>query len=208
MSQDPEMSRPGEPIWEIVTLYPNQGSWNESDYLAFDASRLVEFDNGMVEFIEMQTELHQAIVLYLYLQLHQFSVSLSEHSGVCLVAPLKVRLWEGKYREPDLVFLLSKNRHLRSSQVWNGADLVIEVVSESNPDRDWIDKRSDYAKGGIPEYWIVDPRDRTITVLQLDDTTGIYESVQTFREGEQTVSKLLPGFRVDVSATFDRPELA
>ena len=52
---------------------------------------------------------------------------------------------------------------------WEGADLVMEVVSDDDRRRDVVTKRLEYAKAGIAEYWIVDPQQATITVLKLAD---------------------------------------
>ena len=85
-----------------------------------------------------------------------------------------------------------------------GADLVVEVVSPDDPDRDLVEKRADYAEGGIPEYWIADPRDETITVFTLKD--GAYVEHGVFGRGGSATSPLLEGFAADVSAVFDAPE--
>jgi hypothetical protein len=77
-------------------------------------------------------------------------------------------LWDGKFREPDIVFLLAQHADRRGNKYWRGADLVMEVVSEDDPDRDLVTKRVEYAQAGICEYWLLDPRDRTVTVLALD----------------------------------------
>jgi Uma2 family endonuclease len=47
--------------------------------------------------------------------------------------------------------------------------LVVEVVSPGRigRERDYISKRAQYAARGIPEYWIVDPQEQMIAVLQL-----------------------------------------
>lgn len=55
----------------------------------------------------------------------------------------------------------------RQDVYWTGADLVVEVIGEDDPGRDLVTKRLEYAQAGIPEFWIVDPRDRTIPVLHL-----------------------------------------
>jgi putative restriction endonuclease len=49
-------------------------------------------------------------------------------------------------------------------------ELLMEIVSpgKDSRKRDLVDKRSEYAEAGIPEYWIVDPEQRTINVLTLD----------------------------------------
>ncbi len=45
--------------------------------------------------------------------------------------------------------------------------IVIEIVSPGNPENDYVRKVNAYADIGIPEYWIVDSRHRTITFLAL-----------------------------------------
>lgn len=51
--------------------------------------------------------------------------------------------------------------------------LVVEVVSPSQETRDYRYKCSEYAARGIAEYWIVDPMQRTVTVLEWVE--GLYE---------------------------------
>jgi Uma2 family endonuclease len=51
--------------------------------------------------------------------------------------------------------------------------LVVEVVLSSNSDpksreRDYKEKRIEYAARQIPEYWIVDPIAATVLVLKLE----------------------------------------
>jgi Uma2 family endonuclease len=79
--------------------------------------------------------------------------------------------------------------------------LVVEVVSENNPERDLIDKRGDYAEARIPEYWIVNPLNETITILRLSGAG--YEEAGVYRRGQLAVSALQPEFSIDVAATFD-----
>lgn len=59
--------------------------------------------------------------------------------------------------------------------------LIIEVVSPDSIKRDYRYKRSEYAALGVPEYWIVDPIQQQVTVLELDE--GLYE--ETFFTSEQ-----------------------
>ena len=78
---------------------------------------------------------------------------------------------------------------------------MAEIVSPDDPERDLRVKRADYAEAGIPEYWIVNPADETITVLKLDGDA--YAEHGTFRRGESATSALLAGFAVRVDAVFD-----
>ena len=120
------------------------------------------------------------------------------------MSPLRVRLWEGKIREPDLVVLLKENEHLRGNQFWRGADLAIEIVSPDDPRRDLEVKRDEYARAGMREYWIVDPRDQTVRVLFLTKAGEPYTEMGVFRRGDQAASVLLPGLAADVEAPFSQ----
>ena len=76
----------------------------------------------------------------------------------------------------------------------------MEVVSDDDPNRDHVRKRAEYAKAGIKEYWIVDPRDRTVAVLLLKGKK--YQERGVFEDGEAATSAVLPGFAVDVAEVF------
>ena len=93
----------------------------------------------------------------------------SQHNelGTVVISGYKVRLRARKYREPDILFIKAAHRSGIKKQYCEKADLVIEVVSEKNRPHDIKKKRIEYAKAGIPEYWIVDPEEETITVLVL-----------------------------------------
>jgi len=80
----------------------------------------------------------------------------------------------------------------------------MEVVSADDPNRDLIEKRDDYARAEIPEYWIVDPRDRSVTVLTLDQTSRGYHESCRVSDGESACSVLLDGFSVPVSEVFGK----
>lgn len=190
-----------EPAWEIAYLFPAQGAWSQSDYFALTerTNRLVEFSNGYVEVLPMPTRRHQKIVLLFYRLLYSF---MTAHGlGTVLCAPLRVRLWEGKFREPDIIVMLAAHRDREHETYFDGADFVIEVVSDDAPERDLVTKRKEYAEAGIPEYWIVEPQAETITVLRLDDSQYVEEG--RFGRGDLVRSVLLAGFSVDAAAVFD-----
>lgn len=188
--------------WEVATLFPEQGYWSEEAYLELTdgTNRLIELSDGRLEFLPMPTELHQALVGFLYRALFNF---VAEHGlGMVLFAALRVRVGQGKFREPDILFLRKENFHLRANRFWKGADVVMEVVSPDPKDRqrDYEAKLADYAAAGITEYWIVDAERSLVGVYRLE--SGAYLSHGEFGRGEQATSVHLPGFRVDVMALF------
>ena len=187
-----------ELTWEIAQLFPAQGHWSEEEYLALDTNHLVEFSQGRLEVLPIPTFSHQRLVAFLYRMLLGFVET--RRLGVVMFAPLRIQLWSGKYREPDLVFMATEHADRLGEQYWRGADLVMEVVSPDDPQRDTVTKRREYAQAGIPEYWIVDPADTSITVLTLQGQE--YTLHGEFVAGETATSLLLDRFMVDVAAVF------
>lgn len=187
-----------EPTWDVAWLFPEQGNWGEEEYFALPTNRLVEFSQGILEVLPLPTQTHQRIVAYLHIVLHTYASH--NRLGTTLVAPMRVQLWPGKLREPDILFMLAKHQARRGEQFWQGADLVMEVVSPDDRLRDTETKRREYAQAGIPEYWIVDPTEEQITVLALVD--GAYVAHGEFGPGDWAGSRLLEGFVVEVTAVF------
>ena len=192
-----------EPSWDVVALFPEQGRWSEEDYLSLgekvDTHRLIELVDGRIEVLPVPTEEHQIIIAFLYEALVAFVRP--RRLGKVLFSGLRVRMRARNFREPDLLFLSAKNQAKRGNRFWRGADVVMEVVSEDDPDRDYVDKRSEYAKAGIREYWIVDPAARSITLLTLKGRAYVERGV--FKDGGSVTSPLLRGFSVAVSDVFD-----
>lgn len=198
LNHEPDAGLPGQPIWRLALLYPPQGSWTEADYLELPGGPLIEFDSGSVEILDMPTKAHQRIVQFLLLWLHRYI--LEKELGEVFVAPLPVRLWADKFREPDIVFVGSGRQDYRGYP--DGADLVIEVVSlgQANRRRDIDIKPDEYCRAGIAEYWIVDPELQCIDVLQLVE--GNYQKTE-FQRGQLAASKFLEGLTVSVDRVLD-----
>ena len=104
-------------------------------------------------------------------------------------------------RYPDLVIL--KDEHLpltqRRSTItldMSPPQLVIEVVSsgKANQQRDYLEKRQQYAARGIPEYWIVDPHAEVVIVLKLE--SGTYVEVGQFRAKACILSPTFPALEL------------
>jgi Uma2 family endonuclease len=203
------IARRGDPVWEIAELFPEQGLWSEQDYLALNTNRLVEFDNGMIEVLPVPKKTHQIIVLFLCEALNAF-LAARKIKGLVMPAPYRLRIPSGKYREPDVLYLTAEQDAQSSEDFTQDAELVMEVVSADDPDRDYIRKRSDYASAGVPESGIVDYHQRLITVLEL--VNGQYVERGKSGAGTRAASARLGGFGIAVddlmSLGRDRSEQA
>ncbi|MBE2240825.1 MAG: Uma2 family endonuclease [Caldilineaceae bacterium] len=198
----PQADEWAEPAWDVALLFPAQGAWSMDEYLRLETNRLVEFSHGSIEVLPMPSDRHQSIVAYIFSILLAYA---QQTGGKVLFAPFRLQLWPGKLREPDLVFLAAADDPRRDDAFWTGADLVVEVVSPDDPHRDLVTKRFEYARAGIPEYWIVDPRDESITVLHLADeqSASTYAEHGRFSRDDMAVSPSFEKLAVDVTALFD-----
>jgi len=203
MSSSP-LTSPQEPeyAWEVAALFPEQGEWSEEQYLELTdhSKRRVEFTDGRLEFLPTPTEIHQELLEFLYRALYEY-VS-KRQLGKVHFSGLRLRIRPGKIREPDIIFLHKDNYGARHNRVWDGADLVVEVVSDDPQDRkrDYEEKLIAYAEKEIAEYWIVDYERRVVIVHRLDgERYGVHGE---FSRGQQAESVLLSGFSIDVDALF------
>lgn len=179
-------------------LLPEQGTWSEGDFLALHTNRMAELVNGRLEVLPMPTWLHQLIVRFL---VKAIEAQIGDQ-GAVLFAPLPVRLFPGTIREPDVLYVAPEHVPADARGYPRHVDLVMEVVSSGDEARrrDYEQKRTDYAKAGVSEYWIVDPERRMITVLGL--AGNVFTTLGEYREGQAATGRYLPGLRIEVSAVM------
>jgi Uma2 family endonuclease len=129
-------------VWEVATLFPQQGEWSEEGYLEITdrSNRRIEFTDGCMEFLATPTEIHEALLQFLFFALHRYV----EERAIDKVYwnGIRLRIRARKIRLPDVIFLHKDHFHARHNRVWDGADLVMEVVSDDPKDR----KRDDEQK--------------------------------------------------------------
>ena len=188
-----------EEIAPVAELYPPQGRWTEAFYFALpETNRYIELSNGRIIMPPHPTDRHQAVLMELAFRLRTFV--LEKDLGIVRIAPLPVRLWPGKIREPDIFFLSKEHSERAGEQVYGVPDLIIEVVSSGTEQVDRGEKLFEYAKAGVEEYWLVDAEKRRIEVYTLKH--GVYELNERYSPGEKARSQLLPGFEVEVNKIF------
>jgi Uma2 family endonuclease len=100
-------------------------------------------------------------------------------------------------RFPDLVILRPEHPDLMGNRLTITSlmpppRLIVEVVSpgKTNRDRDYINKRAQYAAIAVPEYWLIDPAAGTVLVLQLQDEA--YVEVGVFHGLDRILSPTFP----------------
>jgi len=111
---------------------------------------------------------HQGVVTRLVSSLHGFVHS--NHLGTVLAGPIDVLLDDGEYLAPDIVFVRNGRDDIMTDRGIEGPpDLVVEVTSPSTASRDRGIKLDRYRRYGVGEYWVVDPKARSVEVWDLAD---------------------------------------
>ena len=115
----------------VEEVFP-QGCWGDDAYLWLTdhTRRLVELTDGYLEILPMPSRGHQRILAFLYSAFHAF---LRSTGGEVLFAPLRLRIRQGKFREPDLLVVRDARDARSGDRFWTGADAVVEVISPDRP---------------------------------------------------------------------------
>ena len=157
-----------------------------------------ELVNGVVEMTPIPAPLHDHPLHPLHGALYSYGqerprafAHISQRAGVAIPRKSTVR-------EPDLALYREWPEANGSWELWKRIKpfWVAEIVSKTRRQRDYRDKRADYWRAGIEEYWIVDVIQRRVTVLHRSDDDWIEH---VFEEGEQARSFVLRGFSIPVS---------
>lgn len=120
---------------------------------------------------------HQDVVMRLAVKLFQ---AIEGTELVVLSAPFDVVLSELTVVEPDL--LVAPRSQFTERDLSSPPLLVVEVRSRSTAAVDAVIKRDLYEQAGVHSYWLIDPRDPSITVLEL--VAGRYTEVGRAIRGE------------------------
>jgi Uma2 family endonuclease len=165
-----------------------------AEFLAYDdgTDTRYELENGELIAMPAESDLNQRIASLLFASFLGWGIpSYRIRIGMeVVVTGARVST-----RAPDLVILsedlASELEGASRSIVLSDMSpplLVVEVVSPNQEKRDYRYKRSEYAARGIAEYWIVDPIQQQVTILELVD--GLYEE-RVFQNGDLIKSPLL-----------------
>ena len=135
---------------------------------------------------------HQEVVLRFYRHLYDW---VARHKlGKVIAAPIDMVLSEHRVVQPDVAFIATARLGIIQRAIMGPADLVVEVVSLGDRNRDRIEKRDLYEQYGIQEYWIIDPESGSADVLVLE--RGAYRLAMRCHSEQVAESQLLPGFQI------------
>ena len=102
--------------------------------------------------------------------------------------------------EPDIVIIREGRRGVLEGRWVEGApDIAVEILS-TDRNRDLVRKRRIYAEAGVLEYWPIDSRNDTVTLLELRE--GEYVERAVLGADDTLTTPLLPGLSIPLADIF------
>lgn len=185
---------------------PPQGHWTYADWEALpDHTKRYEIIDGVLYMTTAPSSFHQWIVARLW----QYIGVPALDQGLAYVfdAPIGVIMPGCDPVQPDYVVVLAGRASIiRDKRIFGVPDILVEVLSPGNTPYDQDVKLRAYARAGVPEYVIIDPRTRTLSHYRLDGEDGF--AAPTLYGPETDMSfDCLPGISVRVGDLFaDAPD--
>ena len=141
--------------------------YTEEDYNNLPEDVRAELIDGQLYYMSALSRMHQEILNFLNTEINIY-IRLKKGSCKVYPAPFAVKLFNDRDDtvEPDLSVICDSEK-LTDRGCTGAPDWIIEIISPSNPEHDYIRKLNLYADAGVQEYWIVDPRDYKILVYYL-----------------------------------------
>jgi Uma2 family endonuclease len=183
------------PAMRISTKF----SYEDLQHIPPDRNRY-EIVDGELFVTPAPIPLHQRIVMNLAAQLWQH---VRKHRlGEVFAAPLDIVFTSETVLEPDIIFVSRSRLHIIGEKNLAGPpDLVVEVLSESTARLDREIKPKQYARYGVPEFWRVDPEEKTVEIFRLKE--GEYELAERLTFGANLTSPLFPNLSLLVSSLWE-----
>jgi Uma2 family endonuclease len=148
---------------------------------------------------EAPARIHQRLSALLHLRLADAVETTGW--GEVYYAPVDVRFTERDQVQPDLLVIRKERLGIYRGHIAHGApDVIIEILSPSNRTVDLVQKAQLYADHGVPEYWILDPVERTTQLFTLKDKQ--YLPVEP--DGGLFRSTVVPGLVIDPAELYSR----
>jgi Uma2 family endonuclease len=165
----------------------------------------VEWVNGVVIEMSPVSKQHNVLTRFL-IQLFEDFLMLAGIGGEVFFDPMVMKINPNlPGRAPDIQIVLPENLHIvKENEVAGAADLVVEVVSPGSQRQDRNEKHDEYEKGGVKEYWILDPTRRETLFYQLNEQ-GIYNLVDTEATNHIYRSKVLARLTLPVTLFWQDP---
>ena len=163
-----------------------------------------ELINGELYQMPSATAEHQFLMDFLVRMINNLTTSIQPITGLAF-SNLGLALSDLYAPTPDIIYLRYENLRLINGNMVEGIpDLVVEILS-TDRNRDLVMKRGLYAGAGIPEYWILDPFNDALTVLELSGSEYVERALG---RNDTLATATIPGFALPLGQLFGDPARA
>lgn len=182
------------------------GTYSYADYLLWDLEEMVELIKGKIfRQAAAPRRIHQEVLGILFNKLFNF---LERKKCKVFSAPFDVRLPVHSKRnediftvvQPDICVVCDMDK-LDEMGCVGAPDLIIEILSPSNNQKELINKYEVYEESGVKEYWIIHPSEKTLFIYTL--VAGKYIPSKLYTIGHQVASTAIEGFVLDLEQVFE-----
>jgi Uma2 family endonuclease len=167
-----------------------------------DDGKRYELYDGEVRMVPSPAFLHQVVQanVIAILRAHQ-----DANGGVQIGTPTDIVFRDDTVLQPDATFIAAKKLRQLDPQgpIRCVPDLVVEILSPSTSNWDRTRKFRIYARSGVAEYWIIDPGNETVEILELKD--GDYRVADSGWRTGKLRSARLPGLVIAIEEVFFSP---
>lgn len=181
---------------------PRQGQWTYADWQTLpDDGNRYEIIDGVLYMTTAPSNFHQWIIRYLAYELGKPA----EEQGLAVAAwsPIGVLMPGCDPVQPDFILIRKENIGIMRGGLIRGVpDLIVEVLSPGSRTYDEDVKLNAYAKAGVPEYAVIDPKERVLRYYHLREL-GKYAEIKEYKVGENITFEAAPSISVPIAALFE-----
>ena len=151
------------------------------------------------------SRIHQEICGELFFKIKSY---LQDKSCKVYIAPFDVRLCKQEDEDTEIVNVVQPditviyNPNILDDQGAKGVpDLVVEIVSPSSTFTDYVKKLNLYGEYGVKEYWIIDPKKRSLFIYQIQET-GQYGAPTIYSDEDEVKVGLFDALTIKLQEIF------
>ena len=177
---------------------PGKARMSAEDYIASPQSaHKSDLIEGVFVMASPASIAHEDIQYFIGTTMRNFVTA--RHLGLVAGPNMAFRLSDDNVYQPDVSFLQQDRLHLAGEvYVYGAPDLAVEVISPSSRQYDAFEKRINYARAGVREYWLVDPIERSVAIYTLEGD----QFVRVAQSDDLLRSHVLPGYWLQLGWIF------
>lgn len=170
-----------------------------ADYMAMaDDGRKYELFHGLLVMSASALHAHGHVVIHIGSVIHGFVRP--RKLGV-VGTDTDIVMPDDTVLRPDIHYISKRNREIIKGHIYGPPELVVEITSPSNWRTDLLQKRDEYERFGIKEYWLIDILEGQQRAFQWTLRAGRYRGGQVVEKKLRSTS--LKGLELNLNEVWE-----